>query len=133
MKRTMLKDENAAIDTDDFTVGKGFLKLHQCKGVFLGVVVGGNKNRTIDDEEVCMRGWKSQPFFNITRVGEGKWVKCVGLSVWRAESEQFLLHCLQFLIMLVCGIIAFHVGDGSGRTESCYRVNVSVGVVACQP
>jgi hypothetical protein len=50
----MLDDENIAIDAYDFSVWKCLLKLSKSHFVFFGLIVGGNKNGSVDDKEISM-------------------------------------------------------------------------------
>ena len=114
MQGTMLKNQRQAINGNDFSVRKSFLELSKCHSILVGLVVCGDKDGTIDDEEIGMRGRQSFALFVIASIRQGKRVECVGLSVEGAKGKQFLFHCLQLFVVLISWIVAFHIGDGSG-------------------
>ena len=69
MQGTVLKNQRAAINTHDFSVGECVAECVERLGVFQGLVVGGHQNGTIDDEEIGMSGRKSLAVFVIARIG----------------------------------------------------------------
>ena len=133
MQGTMLKNQRKAINGNDFSVRKSLLEPSKCHSILVGLVVSGDKDGTIDDEEIGMRGRQSFALFVIAGIRQGKRVEGVGLSVEGAKGKQFLFHRLQFFVVLVGWIITFHIGNGSGRTETGNGVNMPICVVSCQP
>lgn len=107
----MLQDEDAAVDAYNFTVGESPLQLFQGLGIFVGLMVGGNKHSPVDDEEVGVGGRQPLPVFVMAWVWEWEREELVGLPVGGAESQQFSLHCSQFVVVLIGGVVTFYVGD----------------------
>ena len=54
MERAVLDDEYAAVYPNDFAVRECCLDLRQSQSVVVWLVVGGDKDCVVDDEEVCV-------------------------------------------------------------------------------
>ena len=94
MQGTMLKYQSAAIDRNDFAVGKSFPERVNCHRILVRLVVCGDKDGTIDNEKIGMSGRESFAFFVMACIWQRERVERVRLSVEGAKGKQFLFHCL---------------------------------------
>lgn len=75
----MLTNEDAAVDGNDVVFGEGFLQLSAGEVVILRLTIGGEKDSTVDDEEVGVCGREAMA---IVGVVDGR---------WQREGEQIII------------------------------------------
>ena len=124
----MLVDECTAGHSDDLAVGYSSLQALECYGIGLDVI-GGHEERTIDEEEVGIRGGHAQAFLIMQCGRQGQRDKLVGSTILRAQCFEFLLHALQLVVVAILRIFAADVGDGRRGEEASKRVDMPVGIV----
>ena len=125
----MLIDERTAGYGDDLAVGYSCLQALKSYGIGLDVI-GGHEERTIDEEEVGIRGGHALSFLIMQGGRQGQRDKLVGSTVLRAQCFKLLLHALQLVVVAVLRIFAANVGDGRRGEEASKRIDMPVGIVA---
>ena len=85
MERAVLDDEYAAVYPNDFAVRECCLDLRQSQSVVVWLVVGGDKDCVVDDEEVCVCCRQSLAVCIVAGVWKGKGNERVGLSFCCAQ------------------------------------------------
>ena len=104
----MLLDDAAAVDAHDLTGWEGFANEAQGLCVEIRLVVCGHQHSAIDDEEIGVGGWQA-----LALEDDGAWHRQfdqpIGLTLQSAQTAQFLFHQSQFLVLLICWIVAAHI------------------------
>ena len=106
----MLDDEHTAVHSHYLMTRKGFLQLLQRLAVLFVLAVCRHEDGMVDDEEIGMSGWQSLSLVVAARVGQREREEFVGLSVFRAERFEFLLHQGQLFIVLIRRFVTLDIG-----------------------
>ena len=80
-----------------------------------------------------MCGRQSFSVLIIAGIRERKRVERVGVAVFGAECLEFILHGFQFLVMFVARVVTLNVGNAGRGTETSHSVDMTIGVISCQP
>ena len=132
MDGAVLADDGAGVDGQDVVVGEGGGEDAGCLVVFRRLVVGGQDDASVDDEEVGVGGWQAVAVGLVDGVGQGEPVQSVGLAVGSLEGLHLLLEGLEVGIVLIGGIVAIGVEQGVVGRHTDDGVDVAVGVVAAE-
>ena len=81
MDGAVLADDGAGVDGQDVVVGEGGGEDAGGLVVFRRLVVGGEDDASVDDEEVGISGWQAVAIGLVDGIGQGEPVQSVGLAV----------------------------------------------------
>lgn len=99
--------------------------------VFLRLPIDGEENGFVRCEKVCIGGREAFAIV-IYGVGEREFDEVIWLAVGGAEGAELFLHEIEFGEMLIGWVVAAGEHNGVVRSEAGERVDVRIGVVACE-
>lgn len=128
----MLADEGTAVDGNYLVTGEGALELADGEIVEVGLVIDGDEDGGVHDEEIGISGGETLTILIVAGTRHGERHEAVGVAFGSAEGTKLLLHGRESGMMLIGRIGALHVGNGIGRTKAGEGVNVGIGIVASE-
>ena len=124
MQRTMLADKRAAVHAHDIILRECFLQGPPGFHVLVRLIISRIKHGCVGYQKISVGGGQTFTIFIVNRIGQRNADKAIRLIACGAESLQLRFHQLQFGIMLIGGIVAFHINYRVIRTKTGQRINV---------